>query len=119
MKALAWQPGLAMRLAARSFSRWPGASSGRPKVQPGSVRCAVLASMMQVPGLRTSATASRAAASGRHRKATSAAFSNRARSAASLRSSGAMRSTSTSLRCARYSWMRRPVVPSCPSTKTL
>ena len=62
--------------------------------------------------------ASREAASGRHRKATSAAFSRRARSAASLRLSASMRSTSMSARWARYSLMRRPVVPSCPSTYT-
>ena len=84
MKAVEWQPGLAMRLALRSASRWPGASSGMPKTQPGATRCAVLASMRQVFGLVTSATASLAAASGRHRKATSAALSRRARSAGVL-----------------------------------
>ena len=59
MKAEAWQPGLAMRLAARSAARWPGASSGRPNTQPGAVRCAVLASIRQVFGFVTSAAASR------------------------------------------------------------
>jgi hypothetical protein len=72
-------------LGAAQASRWPGASSGRPKAQPGTVRCAVLASMRQVSGLVISAAASRDAASGRHRKATSAALSRRARSALSLR----------------------------------
>ncbi len=99
-------------------ARWSAASSGRPNTQSLAVRCAVLASIRQVAGLVTSAAASRAAASGRQRKATSAAFSRRARSVGSLRSSGAARSTSTSLRRARYSLMRRPVVPSWPSTKT-
>jgi hypothetical protein len=116
MKALAWQPGLAMRLLARMASRWPGASSGMPKVQPGTVRWAVLASITQVAGLLSRLTASREAASGRHRKATSAALSRRARSALSLRLSASMRSTSTSLRLASTSWMRKPVVPSWPST---
>ena len=47
--------------------------------------------------------ASREAASGRHRKATSAAFSRRARSAGSLRLSASIFSTSMSVRAARYS----------------
>jgi len=64
------------------------------------------------PALVTSAADSLAAASGRHRKATSAALSRRARSAGSLRRSGSICSTSTSARCASTSWMRRPVVPS-------
>ena len=119
MKAVEWQPGLAMRLAFFNASRWPGASSGMPNTQPGATRCAVLASMTQVLGLVTSATASLAAASGRHKNATSAALSSRARSAASLRLSASIFSSSMSLRAARYSWMRRPVVPSWPSTKTV
>ena len=61
--------------------------AGRGRARAGrtpsrcAVRCAVLASIRQVVGFVTSATASRAAASGRQRNATSAAFSSRARSA--------------------------------------
>ena len=87
---------------------------------PGRVRCGARCWRRsgRCAGCSRDNAASRAALSGRHRKATSAALSKRARSAASLRRSGSMLSTSTSLRCARYSWMRRPVVPSWPSTKT-
>ena len=49
---MAWQPGLAIRFEARIRARWSGASSGRPKTQSLAVRCAVLASIRQVVGLR-------------------------------------------------------------------
>ncbi len=101
MKALAWQPTLAMRLLARIASRWPGWSSGRPYTQSSATRKAVLASIRQVSGLSTMAAASRDAASGRHRKATSAALSSRARSAGSLRRALSMRSSSMSSRVSR------------------
>ena len=60
-----------------------------------------------------------AAASGRQRKVTSEALISSRRAATSLRSAGSIFSTDTSFRRARYSLILRPVVPSCPSTKTL
>ena len=73
------------------------------------------ASMMRTCSPVASATASRAAASGRHRKVMSDALMRSARAAASLRSAGSMVSSSMSSRPARRSWMRSPVVPSLPS----
>ena len=70
-----------------------------------------------VSGFSIRDTASRAAASGRHRMAMSAVFNARAREAGSLRSfSGRVRSV-MSVRDERRSKIRSPVVPALPSIK--
>ena len=117
MKPLAWQPGFAMRFDAAMRARRP-ASSGKPYSQPSAVRCAVDVSITTVSGFSTRPTASIAAASGRHKNATSAALSASRRAATSLRTSSASVMTSTSDRDASRSRMRRPVVPADPSIKT-
>ena len=95
-------------------ARAPGGACRRP-IRTRSVRGARVDE--QVRGLVTSAAASRAAASGS--TGTPRRFvERRARSPASLRRAGSMRSTSTSGRPARYASMRSPVVPSWPSTNT-
>ena len=62
-----------------------------------------------------SATASTAAASGRHRKVMSDWWISRFRSALSFRFSGSIFSRAMSLRPSKRSRIFSPVVPSCPS----
>ena len=81
--------------------------------------CAVLASMMRVAGLVHSPTASRAAWSGRHRKAMSAALRQRARSSGSWRLSASIVISSMPPRLSSRWRILRPVVPSWPSTYIL
>ena len=94
---------LAMRLLARIAARYSAPSSGNPYAHAGSVRCAVLASITTVRSFVTNAADSRAASSGRHKNATSAAFNNSARATVSLRRSGAIVSNATSSRRASRS----------------
>ena len=118
IKPLAWQPGTATRGAFFTLAKPFSNNSGKPYCQPGSVRCAVEASITRVRSFSIRATASWAAASGRHKKAMSQLFSISFLAERSLRCSSFSVSRAISLRPAKRSKIRRPVVPSLPSIKT-
>ena len=117
MKPLAWHPGFAIRREDAILSRRPR-SSGKPYSQPSAVRWAVEVSITTVDGFSTIATASTAAASGRHRNATSAELIASRLADGSLRRSSDRTTSSISVREERRSRTFRPVVPADPSMKT-
>ena len=105
------------RRASRMRWRCSASSSGNPYTQSAATRCAVLASRNRPPG--ASSTACRAASSGKHSTTTSACCINSRRRESSLRHSSSIRSTARSPRRASRAAISRPVVPACPSMKTL
>ncbi len=107
-----------MRRAVRTAASCACDSSGNPYTQPGAVRCAVEVSSTKVSASPSRATASRAAASGRHRNTASAAAIASARRAGSLRSASGRVSRDMSARSVRRAAKRSPVVPELPSMNT-
>ena len=105
-------------MALAILSDCPLSISGKPYSQPPATRCAVEASITRVVSLVMSETLSRAASSGRHRMATSAALRNSARACGSLRRSTGAEMISMSSRPDSRDLICRPVVPCSPSMKT-
>ena len=83
--------------------RWPGSSSAKPYTQPSAVRWAVDASIIRAPEPSARATASTAAASGRHKNTMSASAISRFRSSGSFRFASSISSRSMSSRAASRS----------------
>ena len=119
IKPVAWQPGTVMRLEFFIRLRCSFLSSGRPYTQPSATRYAVEPSMTHTDLLLIRLTDSRAALSGKQRKTMSASFSSLSLAVGSLRLASGISISSMSFRAFSRSWIFRPVVPCCPSIKTV